>query len=100
MPFIIQCPYPKCRMFILLEDDARGKKVECLLCKGMINVDASESGGHGQPPPQREASAPATPSAQRQPITTCPKCSTLLRVPPEGEGQMIRCARCQTVFTP
>lgn len=94
MPFIIQCPYPKCRKFILLEDDTRGAKVECVLCKGMINVDASGSGN------QRERPAQATPSAQRQPIATCPKCNTLLRVPPASEGQKIKCGRCETVFTP
>ncbi len=100
MPFIVQCPYPKCRKFILLEDDTRGTKVQCLLCKGMINVDASGSGEQRESPPQRQGPTQATPSAQRQPIATCPKCSTLLRVPPASEGQKIKCARCQTVFAP
>jgi hypothetical protein len=100
MPFIIQCPYPKCRKFNLLEDSARGTKVECLICKGPINVDASGSGEHPQEPPSPRESRQPTPSAQRQQIANCPTCGSLLRVPPAGKGKSIKCPRCQTVFAP
>ena len=38
MVFAIQCPNPKCRKFMLVEDHDRGKVVACLLCKTAIKV--------------------------------------------------------------
>jgi hypothetical protein len=40
MVFAIQCPNPKCRKFMLVEDSERGKVVTCLLCKEPIQVGA------------------------------------------------------------
>ncbi len=102
MPFIIQCPYSKCRMYNLLEDSARDTKVECLVCKGTIKVDAS---GSGERPPSstgdsEPGSAPSPPRAHGQNVTNCPQCATPLRVPPNAKGKSIRCPRCQTVFSP
>jgi hypothetical protein len=44
--FAVQCPNPKCRKYMLMEDHDRGKDVPCLLCKTPIRV-----GGRGTLPP-------------------------------------------------
>jgi hypothetical protein len=44
--FAVQCPSPKCRKFMLVEEQERGKVVPCLLCKTPIRV-----GGPPSPPP-------------------------------------------------
>ncbi len=36
--FAVQCPNPKCRKYMLVEDHDRGKVVPCLLCKTSIRV--------------------------------------------------------------
>jgi hypothetical protein len=36
--FAVQCPNPKCRKFMLVEDHDRNKVVPCLLCKTPIRV--------------------------------------------------------------
>jgi hypothetical protein len=51
MVFAVQCPNPKCRKYMLVEDRDRGKVVPCLLCRTAIKV-----GG-----------APAAPVAARAP---------------------------------
>jgi hypothetical protein len=38
MVFAVQCPNPKCRKFMLVEDHDRNKVVACLLCKTGIRV--------------------------------------------------------------
>jgi hypothetical protein len=38
MVFAVQCPNPKCRKFMLVEDHERDKVVACLLCKTAIKV--------------------------------------------------------------
>ena len=48
--FAVQCPNPKCRKFMLVEDHDRGKVVACLLCKTAIRV-----GGAPAPPPVRRS---------------------------------------------
>ena len=45
MVFAVQCPNPKCRKYMLVEDYDRNKIVPCLLCKTPIKV-----GGTMQPP--------------------------------------------------
>jgi hypothetical protein len=40
MVFAVQCPNPKCRKFMLVEEDQRNKIVTCLLCKTPIKVGA------------------------------------------------------------
>ena len=102
MPFIIQCPYSHCKMYNLLEDSSRGTRVECLVCKGTIKVDAS---GSGERPPSASnaggaGSAPPLPHAHGQNVTNCPQCDTPLRVPPNAKGKSIKCPRCQKVFSP
>jgi hypothetical protein len=49
----IQCPNPKCRKFMLVEESERGKVVTCLLCKEPIPVTAKPA------PTPKERSAPA-----------------------------------------
>ena len=38
MVFAVQCPNPKCRKYMLVEDRDRGKVVSCLICKTKITV--------------------------------------------------------------
>jgi LSD1 subclass zinc finger protein len=125
MPFIIQCPYPECGKYMLLEDSDRGSTVKCLVCKKPIKLDPTNPGempaaavspGIASPtrpaapaapkpaaaPSPAPAAAPAAPAAaataQRQIVRTCTKCNTPLKVPAGAEKQRIRCPRCQNVF--
>ncbi|MFO0927660.1 MAG: hypothetical protein U0736_11575 [Gemmataceae bacterium] len=43
--FAVQCPNPKCRKYMLVEEQDRGGVVACLLCKTSIRV-----GGAPKPP--------------------------------------------------
>jgi hypothetical protein len=36
--FAVQCPNPRCRKYMLVEDHDRGNVVPCLLCKTAIRV--------------------------------------------------------------
>jgi hypothetical protein len=45
--FAVQCPNPKCRKYMLVEERDRDKVVLCLLCKTPIKV------GGGPPRPSR-----------------------------------------------
>ena len=47
MIFAVQCPNPKCRKFMLVEQEDRGRVVQCLICKTGIRV------GVPQPPPRK-----------------------------------------------
>ena len=38
MVFAVQCPEPKCRKFMLVEEHDRGTVVPCLICKTPIRV--------------------------------------------------------------
>jgi hypothetical protein len=49
--FAVQCPNPKCRKFMLVEDHDLNKVVPCLLCKTPIRVG-------GAAPPKGPGSAP------------------------------------------
>lgn len=40
MVVAVRCPNPKCRKYMLVEDDDRGKVVDCLICKKPIGVPA------------------------------------------------------------
>jgi hypothetical protein len=40
--FAVQCPNPKCRKYMLVEEHDRGKVVPCLLCKTSIRVGARQ----------------------------------------------------------
>ena len=46
MVFAVQCPEPKCRKFMLVEEHDRGTVVPCLICKTPIRVGAGETRGH------------------------------------------------------
>jgi hypothetical protein len=48
MVFAVQCPEPKCRKFMLVEEHDRGKVVPCLICKTPIRVGGQESGVKSQ----------------------------------------------------
>ena len=39
MPFITQCPHADCGRYMLMEEDARGCIVECLVCKQSIELE-------------------------------------------------------------
>ncbi len=51
--FAVQCPNAKCRKYMLVEEDERGKVVPCLLCKTPIRV-----GGTPPAPPVRTPPRP------------------------------------------
>lgn len=38
MVFAVQCPNPKCRKYMLVEEHQRGKTVACLICKSPIKT--------------------------------------------------------------
>jgi hypothetical protein len=52
MVFAVQCPNPRCRKYMLVEEHDRGKVVSCLLCKTAIRV--------GAPPAPRPVPRPNT----------------------------------------
>lgn len=54
MVFAVQCPSPKCRKFMLVEERDRNKVVACLLCKSAIKVGRG-TGIHPSAPPPKPA---------------------------------------------
>lgn len=59
MVFAVQCPNPKCRKYMLIEERERNGIVSCLLCKTGIKVG---SGSTAQRPARPGASStPAAP---------------------------------------
>jgi len=55
MVFAVQCPNPKCRKYMLVEDIDRNKIVSCLLCKTAIRVGGGQP---GSPPAPRQNPPP------------------------------------------
>ncbi len=56
MVFAVQCPNPKCRKYMLVEESERGKVVACLLCKTAIKVGGGPAPAQASPrtpPPVR-----------------------------------------------
>ena len=57
MVFAVQCPNPKCRKYMLVEDIDRNKIVSCLLCKTAIRVGGGQPGSlpapRQNPPPRK-----------------------------------------------
>ena len=56
MVFAVQCPNPKCRKFMLVEDHDRSAVVACLLCKTAIkvgNAPAVPRSSKPTPPPRK-----------------------------------------------
>jgi hypothetical protein len=56
MVFAVQCPNPKCRKYMLVEDHDRNKIVACLLCKTSIKVGggtATSRSSRPTPPPAK-----------------------------------------------
>jgi hypothetical protein len=53
MVFAVQCPNPKCRKYMLVEEHDRNKVVACLLCRTAIKV-----GGAQLPPAGQRSGAP------------------------------------------
>jgi hypothetical protein len=51
MVFAVQCPSPKCKKYMLVEDHERGKVVACLLCKTAIKVGGGPKQASAQTPP-------------------------------------------------
>ena len=43
MVFAVQCPEPKCRKFLLVEEHDRGNVVPCLICKTPIRVGGGDT---------------------------------------------------------
>jgi hypothetical protein len=53
MVFAVQCPNPKCRKYMLVEEHEKGNTVNCLICKTQIRV-----GGGSAPSPKSSKSTP------------------------------------------
>lgn len=51
MVFAVQCPNPKCRKFMLVEEQNRDKVVECLICKTPIRVGSGPANPPAGPRP-------------------------------------------------
>jgi len=102
MPFIVQCPHPDCAKYMLLEDAARGARVECLVCKRLLQVDASGSGTVSTrspaPPSSVAGGGPVPPTVRRHRVAHCPQCNGPMRVPPTHQGKAIQCPHCNHVF--
>ncbi len=105
MPFIVQCPHEQCRKYNLLEDDARGKTVECLVCHHHFKVEGPRPPS-GNPTPQpggqptlQTGTKPGSsaPGAAARQVVACPHCTTPLQLPP-GDNRALRCGRCGRVF--
>jgi hypothetical protein len=45
--FAVQCPNPKCRKYMLVEEHDRNKVVPCLLCKTPIRVGGAPAAARG-----------------------------------------------------
>jgi hypothetical protein len=43
MVFAVQCPEPRCRKYMLVEEHDRGTIVPCLICKTPIRVGSPQS---------------------------------------------------------
>jgi hypothetical protein len=57
MVFAVQCPNPKCKKFMLVEDTDRNKVVSCLICKASIRLGTNQGpppirSGRTTPPPK------------------------------------------------
>lgn len=79
MPFRIQCLH--CQKYMIIEDEYRGRRIKCLVCKQAISADA--------------APAAAAPSTDPQ-IRTCPLCGARMRV--SATAAQVRCPKCKCVF--
>ncbi len=84
MPFRIQCS--NCRKFMIVEDEMRGRQVECLICSKPITADVDQ-----KPPATSAAATPDDPQ-----IRSCPKCGSRMRV--SSTAARVRCPKCQHVF--
>lgn len=63
MVFAVQCPEPKCRKYMLVEEHDRGKVVPCLICKTPIRVGGGEARDTSREPrAQPNDSAPQWPA--------------------------------------
>ncbi len=72
MVFAVQCPNPKCRKYMLVEDHDRNKVVACLLCKTPIKIGAGPAGpGSSRPAPSPRRWA-ATNVVARSPRSALP----------------------------
>ena len=58
MVFAVQCPNPKCRKYMLVEDHDRNKVVACLLCKTGIRVGGGSAGPQTPSPTPRPRRGP------------------------------------------
>jgi hypothetical protein len=52
--FAVQCPNPRCRKFMLVEEQDRNNVVSCLLCKTPIRItNPPRRSSKPTPPPRR-----------------------------------------------
>ena len=71
MVFAVQCPNPKCRKFMLVEDHDLNKVVNCLLCKTAIRVAGppppASISSKRTPPPKYRVLSPSSVAARAMP---------------------------------
>lgn len=79
MPFRIQCSH--CRKYMIVEDESRGRRIDCLVCKQPMTAD-------DEPKPPAVADDPQ--------IRNCPNCGLRMRV--SATAARVRCPKCQHVF--
>jgi hypothetical protein len=87
---------------MLLEDEARGTTVNCLVCRQPITIEGTGSGSRDSASAATQAAAadagqPAAPMMVKCPN---PQCRTSLKLPSLKRGQSIRCPKCKQVFKP
>jgi hypothetical protein len=51
--FAVQCPNPRCRKYMLVEERDRNQVVACLICKTAIRVGGSPPPANPSAPPPR-----------------------------------------------
>jgi hypothetical protein len=63
--FAVQCPNPRCRKFMLVEEHDCNNVVNCLLCKTPIRVGPPPAAASATPMSPARVSSRATPSPRR-----------------------------------
>ncbi len=65
MVFAVQCPNPRCRKFMLVEEHDCTNVVSCLLCKTPIRVGPPPAPGVEQPVAPQRVSSRVTPAPRQ-----------------------------------
>ena len=88
MPFITQCPHVECGKYMLMEEDARGTTVDCLVCKKPIELEPIILDV------PKDDLPPSVSAKDRFAVRNCPKCKRPIRVLPEQFDKAMNCPEC------